>query len=491
MKVTIIELPHNSLVGLPVKLGLGAGYVASFLEQAGHSVSIINGEALAAGLLKQPVWQRASRLRFFLSPSFEQIPPLYKEVMTNPRHYIWDNLVEQIRSEAPDVVGLGLVTVKMTGAKIICQRIKKELGDIPIVLGGIHPTSVPAETLNQIPEADFVVVGEGEETARELLQYLGAPREYELRSIKGLVYRDKYGAPVVNERRALIQNLDSLPFPKREASQGKISRTSVMTGRGCPFHCEFCAAQVMWKRHVRYRSIPNVLEEISMLRSLFGVTTIDIEDDTFTLSKKRVLEFSQGVRKRGLDMIEYSIFSRVDTVDSEMLRALKACGVKVIQFGVESGSPRILQEIGKDITPGQVVKAVALTNAKGIASYTGYMIGHPGETKQDIQLSKQLARKSKATHIELSRVTIYPQTGYAKIAAAKNKRLLSIDDYYKGFHHSISTINLTELTAKELELEYRSFISLIRCLNLKHVLLNSRYSLMRLRQVARYLFRTR
>jgi radical SAM superfamily enzyme YgiQ (UPF0313 family) len=491
MKVAIIELPYHSLLGLPVEPGLGAGYVASFLEEAGHSVSMINGEALRVGLLDQIIRQPLDRLRYYLSPSFKQFPPLYKEVMTNSRHYIWDNLIEQIRSEAPDVVGLGLVTVKMTGAKIICQRIKKELGDIPIVLGGIHPTSVPAETLNGVPEADFVVVGEGEETARDLLQYLGAPREFELRSIRGLAYRDKYGAPVVNEPRAFIQNLDSLPFPKREASRGKISRASVITGRGCPFRCEFCASHVIWKRRIRYRSIHNVLEEISMLKSLLGVTRVNIVDDTFTLSKKRVLEFSQGVRKRGLDSIEYLACSRVDTVDSEMLRALKACGVKVVQFGVESGSPRILREIGKDITPRQVMKAVALANAEGMESRTFYMIGHPGETRQDIRLSKKLARQSKAVHTTLAVVTIYPQTGYAKIAAAKNKKPLSINDYYKGFHQSTSTVNLSGLTDEELELECKSFISLIRRLNLKYALLNSRYFLIRLRQVARYLFRTR
>jgi len=265
----------------------------------------------------------------------------------------------------------------------------------------------------------------------------------------------------------------------------------VITGRGCPFHCKFCASHVIWERRVRYRSIQNVLEEVSMLKSLFGVRIIDIVDDTFALSKKRVLEFSQGVKERGLDSIEYAVCSRVDTIDSEMLRALKACGAKTVEFGVESGSPRILQEIGKDITPEQVMKAVALTNAEGMESQTFYMIGHPGETKQDIQLSKQLVRKSKAKYVMLSMVTIYPQTGYAKIAASKNKRLLSINDYYKGFHQLSSTVNLTELTDKELELEYRSFISLIRRLNLKYALLDFRSFLMRLPHIVRYLLSPR
>ena len=152
-----------------------------------------------------------------------------------------------------------------------------------------------------------------------------------------------------------------------------------------------------------------------------------------------------------------------------------------------SGSPRILQEIGKDITPEQVMRALTLTNAEGMESQAYYMIGHPGETKTDIQLSKQLARKSKAKYTMLSMVTVYPQTGYAEIAASKSKKLLSIDDYYKGFHQSASAVNLTELIDKELELEYKSFISLITRLNLKYALLDFRSFLMRLRQVARYL----
>jgi len=224
-----------------------------------------------------------------------------------------------------------------------------------------------------------------------------------------------------------------------------------------------------------------------MLKMLYGVRRIDIVDDTFTLSKKRVLEFSQGVKERGLDNIEYLVCSRVDTIDSEMLRALKDCGVKTVQFGVESGSPRILQEIGKDITPEQVVQALSLTNAEGLRSQAFYMIGHPGETKQDIHLSRQLVCKSKAKHTTLSMVTIYPSTGYAEIAVKKNLKLLSIGDYYKGFHQLSSTVNLTELTNKEIEIEYRSFISLIRRLNFTQSLINLHDFVSRLPQVVRYL----
>jgi len=215
------------------------------LEEAGHKVSIINGEALKVGQLNETIRRLMTKLEYYLSTALKQMPPLYRDVMTNSRHHIWDIMIEQIGKENPDIIGLGLVTVKMTSAKIICQRIKEAFRNIPIVLGGIHPTSLPVETLNQIPEADFVVVGEGEETMGELLRYLGNQKEYKLHSIKGLAYRDSDGVPIVNEPRALIENLDALPFPRRETGSGKLLVGEIITGRGCPFRCKFCASHVM------------------------------------------------------------------------------------------------------------------------------------------------------------------------------------------------------------------------------------------------------
>lgn len=473
MKVVLLELPFYSLVGLPGMFGVGLGYIASFLEQAGHGVSIINGDALKFKSAKQPISRPMQRLRFFLSTSLRHSVFL-QEVMTNPRHYVWDAIINEVDKESPGVIGLSLLTVKMTGAKLICQRIKEDLGNIPIVLGGVHPTSLPVETLNQIPEADYVVVGEGEETIKELVQYLGAPATYALHSIKGLAYRNGLGKPVINKPRELIQNLDSLPFPKRDISTNKSGRSPehmIITGRGCPYKCKFCASHVLWKRRVRYRTIDNVIEEIAMLKTYFGAKRIRIVDDTFTLSKKRVMEFSQAIRDNGLDSIEYSLGARVDTVDSEMVASLKACGVKEITFGIESGSPRILQEIGKDITPEQVKRTIALANAEKMTTWSYYMIGHPGETKQDIQQSKELLLQSKPTRASVNVVTVYPETGYAEFAASKNKKLLSIGDCYRGFHHLDPTVNLTELTDEELQHEYRSFSRLLTRYNLRGGLL--------------------
>jgi len=468
MKIVILELPFYTLTGMPVHFELGPAYIASFLEQAGHTVSVLSGEAMKFESLKQTISRPIDRLKLLLSTAVPQIS-VFQQVMTNQRHPVWDAVINELDKERPDVIGISAITVRMTGTKIICQRIKEDLGDIPIVLGGIHPSSLPAQTLNDIPGTDYVVVGEGEETMKELVEYLGAPTTYDLHSIKGLAYRDDSRRPVINEPRELIQDLDSLPFPKRDRSS-RGPEHMIITGRGCPYRCGFCASHVLWQRRVRYRSIENVIAEIAMLKAHFGAKRIRIVDDTFTLNKKRVLEFSDKVRENKLDSIEFSVGSRVDTLDSEMVAALKACGVREVSFGVESGSPHILQRISKDITPEQVERAVALVNAEGISSYTCYMLGHPGETKQDIEQSKQLLRQSKPAYSAVNVVTIYPQTGYAEIAASKHQ-MLPIDDLYEGFHESSATVNLTELTDEELQREYRDFIRLVRRSNLRGGLL--------------------
>lgn len=468
MKVTLVLLPYYTLLGMPMFFEIGPAYIAATLKDDGHDVSIINGEALefqkksAIQNLLQPV----TRLRFMLNTSIGQSSFL-EEVMSNPRNAVWDTIIERISKEKPDVIGLSVFTARLTAAKIISQRIKEDLGNIPIVLGGIHPSSLPVETLNDIPGADYVVMGEGEETIKELVTHLNNPTEGQIQMIKGLAYRDQDGNPVLNEPREPIHDLDSLPFPLRDPGPEHM----VITGRGCPFNCEFCASHVLWGRHVRHRSVDNVIKEISELKRHYGAERIRIVDDTFTISKKRVIEFSQKIQEAGLNDIAFSVGSRVDTIDEEMAAALRSCGVKIVSFGVESGSPRILENICKEITPEQVKKAVALANNEKMITHTYYMIGHPGETREDIELSKKLLREAKATYAALNIVTIYPKTGYAEAAAQRNFQPLSVNDLYKGVHQLGPTVNLTELSTEELEKEYHRFVRVVRYHNLKRSLL--------------------
>jgi len=495
MKVVLVELPFYTLLERSTyNFMLGLGYIASSLEQTEHSVSIVNGEALKLKAQKQltSLLLPIQRLRLLVDNSLvgKQLPFL-QEVMTTPSHPLWDTMIKNIADQKPDLIGLGLVTVKMTAAKLICQRIKKDIGNTLIVVGGPHPTALPLETLEQIPEVDYVVMGEGEETMKELCQYLNAPTTNGLHSIKGIAHRGKLGRePTINQPRELIQDLDSLPFPKRENPEtlGYEKVEAIITGRGCPYQCKFCASNIAWRRRARYRSIDDVIEEIAMLKAHSGVKHIRIVDDTFPLSKRRVLEFSQKVKQDGLDNIEYSVGSRVDTIDEEMLAALRACNVTHMTFGVESGSPRILQQICKDITPEQVRRVMTLAKAAGISSHAFYMIGHPGETKQDIQMSKKLLSQSKSDSAELNMVTIYPKTGYAEAAIQRGKKLPSINESYRGFHQGNPIVNLTELTDKELQDEYVSFARLIMWHNSKNLLPTLVKKLKQPRRILKYLF---
>ncbi len=344
----------------------------------------------------------------------------------------YPGIEERIREINPDLVGIQAMSFTLIDA-LLCTRIVKKIDKgISIVFGGPHPTIFPQETIN-LKEVDYVVVGEGEVTFKELLENIDSPKR--LKEVKGLVYKEN-GKVIDTGPREFIEDLDTLPFPARELTPYKeyyslIAKkspiTTMITSRGCPYRCLFCDRPQLGKRF-RARSAENVVDEMEECLRM-GIKEILIYDDTFTVNRERVLSICAKILKRRLK-IGWDIRARVDNVDREMLERLKEAGCERIHYGVEASSQRILDILRKEITLKQVENAFRLTKEAGIATLAYFMFGSPTETKEEIRNSIGLAKELRPDFVHFSITTPFPATDLYHLGLKKGilKR-----DYWKNF----------------------------------------------------------
>ncbi|MEK6820439.1 MAG: radical SAM protein [Nanoarchaeota archaeon] len=327
-----------------------------------------------------------------------------------------EQIKKQIEEEKPDIVGITATTSLIEEAHDIAKLCDKK---IKVVIGGIHASSLPQETLEKFERFDFLIRGEGEFTMLELAE------GKEIEKIKGLSYRK--GKKIIhNKPRELIENLDGLPFPAREllpmgryVSVGAKQQPSdyILSSRGCPYGCIFCADYLVHGRMFRYRSPENVIKEVEFLHEK-GIKEFDFIDDNFTLLPERVKEICDLMIKKGLDrdMIwRCSNGIRIDSVDLELLKKMKKAGCYMVSLGIESGNERILKNIKKSISLEKVREAVKLCRAAGIETRGLFMFGNLGEdekTMQDtINFAKSLDLDTATFHITIP----FPNTEYWKI----------------------------------------------------------------------------
>lgn len=311
-----------------------------------------------------------------------------------------------------------------------------------IVIGGPHVSIAKKEVLEK-SYADFAVMGEGENTLLELIQNLYEPNDFE--KIKGLIWREN-SEIYVNEKRPYIHDLDSLPFPAYEDFElekylcYKDKRLPLITSRGCPYQCIFCCTRLSMGNKFRKRSPENVVDEIEKWYKK-GWSIFDINDDIFTLDRDRAIKICETIKARGLN-IRFNLYVglRVDTVDEELLKILKATGCKFISYGCESGNDRVLKVIKKGITTSDVIKAVNITRKIGINHKVNFIIGHPTEIYEEAMDSIRFARSLKCNFVSFNNLIPYPGTEvYEWIKNNKNARFLYPPEVY-----------LNELTQKKL-----------------------------------------
>ncbi|NQT25385.1 cobalamin B12-binding domain-containing protein [candidate division KSB1 bacterium] len=311
-----------------------------------------------------------------------------------------------------DVVGMTAMSFTLLDVMKTIHIVKQINPNACIVLGGPHPHLFPNETL-ALDGVDFVILGEGEKTFLELLHNLEKPDE--LFKIPGIVFRS--GNQIINTGNPpFIEDLDALPFPARHLTPYQkydsllAKRTPVtimMTSRGCPYQCAFCDRPQLGKRF-RARSTLNVVDEIEACIKM-GIHEFIMYDDTFTVKKDRAKGICDEIVRRKLD-IGWDIRARVDTIDEELLIKLKQAGCRGIHYGVEAGTEKILKVLNKGITLDCVEEVFRMTRKHGLMTLAYFMIGSPGETREDILQTFAFSRKLDADFVHMTILTPFPGT---------------------------------------------------------------------------------
>ena len=323
---------------------------------------------------------------------------------------------ERVLASDPSIVGLSSVTASIHDAAELAEAIKQRKPDVTTVIGGVHVTAVPEETMRMFPAFDLAVIGEGEDTILELVEALD--RKQPLRDVKGLMIRE--GDQLVTaEPRPFIRPLDKLPFPAWDMLPGypqccrppawsprQGEAGLVITSRGCTGKCTFCDRKC-FGTVCRAHSAEYVLDLIAYLRERFGIRYLRFLDDNFLLWPKRLRRICVGMIDQGMDST-WSCFGRVDTVDEATLRLMKEAGCREISYGIESGSQRILDVIHKGITLDQVREAVAATHRAGISTIGFFMIGLPTETRETIMETIRFARELPLDYFKALYCTPFP-----------------------------------------------------------------------------------
>lgn len=457
MKILLLDPPFYRFIGYYNRyFPLGLAYLAAVLRKEGHEVLIYDADCNV----------NPSKMDF---TRLEDSYPFYLKSLREDSHTIWMEMRERIHSFKPDIVGITVWTTFAASAFKIASLCKEYDKTMPVIVGGPHITIKCDEVMRICPDVDFLVRGEGEETFLELVEKLQDRDEVKikrLRNIKGIVFREN-GQIIHNSDREFIQELNALPFPARDLLLNKGSYNSedmglLMTSRGCPYNCSYCATGI-WKRKIRYRSIDNVIDEIKFVINAYRTQQFTIKDDTFTVNRKRVLEFCDKLIKENLN-INWDCNTRVDVVDGELLKKMKAAGCNSIKVGIETGSQRVLGLINKRTTLSQAREAARLFRKVGIY-WTGYfMMGLPSETKEEIYQTRKFMKELKPDFASLSVYEPFPGTDLFEIGIDRGlvQSDRTLEDFYnispkyyyvKNINRRVDTMSNEELEKLESEMK--------------------------------------
>lgn len=294
-------------------------------------------------------------------------------------------------------IGITAFTTTVNDAARIASMIKDKKPEIEIILGGSHLSAVPEQTLARFPQFDIGVIGEGEITVTEIL------KKNNMDKIDGIIYRDN-GRLITTRPRERIRNLDELPFPAFELLSGfpdrysaiatnfkRLPTTSLVTTRGCPYRCTFCDRHV-FGNVCRGHSAEYIIALVKKLQDKYGIKDISFYDDTFVVFKKRLYEICKKIIEDKLD-ISWSCLARVDIVEPDLLKVMKAAGCWQVSYGIESGSQKILDMYRKNITITQIKTAVRITKNAGLSCRGFFMLGNPLETWASIKCTENLIKE--------------------------------------------------------------------------------------------------
>jgi magnesium-protoporphyrin IX monomethyl ester (oxidative) cyclase len=381
----------------------------------------------------------------------------------------WDHADELLRAElksfAPDVVGLSVFTPSMREACTIAEMAKRICGDSTLVVaGGPHPTALPERTLKEGPAIDAVVVGEGERTMVELAAK--GPGQ----DVAGVVWRDGNGGFLRSPARALEHDLDALGAPayslfdmKYWTAPGRflvrwlpMAATNVNATRGCMNRCQFCAGHVVAGLGARFRSVDGVVEQLERVVKDYGLEGFRFEDDSLGADPDYLRRLCEALHRRGMNRLRWDCCMRVDQITPALLEDLRAAGCIQVEYGFESGSDAMLRRLGKNATVARNREVVGMMRQAGLRIFANIMIGLPGETLADIRATEEFVYWAKPE--VLSYGCLMPLPGTPLFDRLPESVQASVDwaDYTYATKPGLG-FNLTAMTDGELAKAFRHF----------------------------------
>jgi anaerobic magnesium-protoporphyrin IX monomethyl ester cyclase len=365
------------------------------------------------------------------------------------------DLESAIRSYAPDVVGISALTHESEAVPWIAECVKRVNANTPVLLGGPHATAYPEKAV-QIPGVDYLVVGEGEIVAGNLIERLFNQRD--VSDIKGIVYRR--GDQIVSTGRGdFIQDLNDLPMPAYDlipieayGSFDSMSRTGlgkymgIFSSRGCPYRCIYC--HNIFGKAFRSRSAENLFNEIKHLYETYKIRDFEILDDVFNLDRNRLIDFCDRIIDSGMKVtFAFPNGLRGDILDEQQLVKLRQAGAVFIGFAVETGSPRLQKLIMKNIQLDKIKRNIDIAHSLKIHTHGFFMMGFPGETLEEMKMTVDFMVSSKLHTCAL--FVVMPFEGTELGAISREMGHSPVTDFSMSYYTK-DFVNLTEVPSEKI-----------------------------------------
>jgi radical SAM superfamily enzyme YgiQ (UPF0313 family) len=389
----ILINPRSTKFGIfdkyvPLSVPIGVGHLAGYLQSRGKTVAILD----------------------------EHVAPVTKDLLIRTA----------AASSTPLIFGISALTASIHRAYGIAGMIKELFPDSKIICGGIHPTVLPDEVLAD-PDIDIVVRGEGEEILDKLYEALKKGHDYS--SFAGISFRR--GAQVVHNLEAALPDLKKLPPFPYHIFGGHGDRYNfgfIASSRGCPYDCIFCSQRIISGHQFRYFPTELVIDEIDLLLNRFGQTHINFVDDNFTANRPRLQQLcATMIQRRFNEKATFDCQTRADAVNEEVLVLLKKAGFRLINFGLETSSERLMVLLNKKETVRQNVDAVRLAKKIGFGVSGTFIFGLPTETREDRWQAYRLAKDLDLDYVRFNNATPYPGTRLFEMARQENRLYIEED----------------------------------------------------------------